>query len=128
MESPERPATVGAVAATPVRMLGQSTSGHFAVLMGLTSTGWIAFQKQNNFVVHFLRRNPGMSICRRRVPYQHRFIQLPSNAIFCHECLHSGSLNAPPYARRKEETTDECQGSVSPSNVRNINSSIRGDA
>ena len=68
--------------------------------LGMTKTGWIAFRQQNNFVVHYTRKNPAVSLCRKNTPYHQEFQNLPSNAIFCHECLHSRENNArPAYAR-----------------------------
>jgi hypothetical protein len=56
------------------------------MILGLSRTGYINFRQQNNFVVHFLRRNPSVALCRRRVPYRFNFNALPSNAILCSEC------------------------------------------
>ena len=64
-----------------------------SVLFGLSGTGWIAFRKQNQFTVHFLRRNPTVALCRMQVPYTHRFYQLPSNAVICERCLHMPGAN-----------------------------------
>lgn len=65
-----------------------------SLLLGLTSTGWIAFRKQNMFTVHFLRKGGTMSVCRRRAPYQQKFYQLPDNAVICDQCRRS---SAPPF-------------------------------
>ena len=66
-------------------------SDEVSVLLGITSTGWQAFCKQNMFTVHFLRRGGSMSLCRRRAPYQQKFYQLPDNAVICDQCRRSSA-------------------------------------
>jgi hypothetical protein len=56
------------------------------ILLGLSHTGYRNFIEQKNFVVHYLRANPGMALCRRRVPYRFNFSNLPRNAIVCDQC------------------------------------------
>lgn len=59
------------------------------IMLGITPTGWRAFRQQRMFTVHFLRENPGRSLCRVQVPYRQKFTVLPPNAVLCERCRRS---------------------------------------
>lgn len=55
-------------------------------MFGVAATAWQAYRQGRVFVVHYLRRNPTMALCRARTPYHLDPAALPSKAMICDRC------------------------------------------
>lgn len=51
---------------------------------GLSKTGYQDYLRQRIFIVHHVRKNPMISLCRKRTPYFLHYI--PKNAHICDKC------------------------------------------